>query len=42
MRNILDLPVIFHFLEYEAFGPKIGGFFGTITSSISLYNMWGK
>ena len=41
-RNGFDLPVIFHFMNNPHFGPKLAGFCGTITSCISLYNLWGK
>ena len=41
-RNLFDLPAIFHFLGYEKFGPKLCGICGTGSSSISLYNLWGK
>lgn len=39
-RNLLDLPIVFHFLGSEKVGPKMAGFCGTITSLISLYNLW--
>lgn len=41
-RNAADIPVIFHFLGSEKFGPKTAGLLGTVSSSISLYNLWGK
>jgi hypothetical protein len=42
MRNLLDIPVILHFMGNEKVGPKTAGICGTITSSISLYGLWGK
>ena len=41
-RNGFDLPVILHFMNNPHIGNKVAGFCGTITSSISLYNLWGK
>ena len=42
MRSGVDIPVIFHFMGSEKISSKMAGFFGTISSSISLYNLWGK
>ncbi len=41
-RNAVDIPVIFHFMGSERIGGQAAGFFGTISSCISLYNLWGK
>jgi hypothetical protein len=42
MRSGVDIPVIFHFLGSDKVSSKMAGFLGTISSSISLYNLWGK
>lgn len=42
IRSSVDLPVIFHFMGSPKVSSGMGGFFGTISSSISLYNLWGK
>ena len=42
IRSSVDVPVIFHFMGYPQVSSQMGGFFGTISSSISLYNLWGK
>ena len=41
-RNGVDIPVILHFMGYPQIGSQAGGFFGTISSAISIYNLWGK
>ena len=40
-RNVIDLPVILYFMNH-GFTQTQAGFFGTCTSAISLYNMWGQ
>ena len=42
VRATADLPVIFHFMGSDSIGSSLAGFFGTISSSVSLYNLWGK
>ncbi|CDW88073.1 peroxisomal biogenesis factor 11 [Stylonychia lemnae] len=42
IRSSVDIPVIFHFMGSEKVSSQLAGFFGTISSSISLYNLWGK
>jgi len=39
-RNVLDLPVIFHFMDYKGVGVTQAGILGAATSAISLFNMW--
>ena len=42
IRNIVDLPAIFHFMGYnKRWSAELAGTGGTIASLISLYNMWG-
>ena len=38
--NLSDLPLIFYFLQFEAFGPILAGFCGAVGSALSLYRMW--
>ena len=42
VRGGADLPVIFHFMGSTHISSGMGGFLGTISSSVSLYNLWGK
>ncbi len=42
IRSSVDVPVIFHFMGSPKVSSGLGGFLGTISSSISLYNLWGK
>lgn len=42
IRSSVDVPVIFHFMGSPRFSSGLAGFCGTISSSISLYNLWGK
>ncbi len=42
VRSGVDVPVIFHFMNSPYFSSGFAGFMGTISSSISLYNLWGK
>ena len=41
-RNLFDLPAIFFFLNSSKISQTQAGICGTITSSISLYGMWGS
>lgn len=40
-RNVLDLPVIIYFMGH-GFRATQAGLLGTMSSAISLYNMWGQ
>ena len=43
IRNIVDLPAIFHFMGYtKRWSAEMAGTGGTIASLISLYKMWGN
>eukprot|EP00347_Sterkiella_histriomuscorum_P006108 403354038 len=42
IRASADIPVIFHFMGSDKIGSSFAGFLGTISSSVSLYNLWGK
>jgi hypothetical protein len=42
IRGSADVPVIFHFMGNKHITSGMGGFFGTISSSCSLYMLWGK
>jgi len=42
-RAFFDIPAALNCLGYtDKFPNKVGGFFGAVTSSISLYNLWGR
>ena len=42
LRNVADLPAIFHFMGYtQRWSAELAGTGGTIASMVSLYNMWG-
>ena len=42
LRSSADVPVIFYFMNYTQVSQKWAGFCGTISSSVSLYNLYGK
>ena len=43
IRNVADLPAIFHFMGYnKRWSAELAGTGGTIASLISLYKMWGN
>lgn len=42
LRSSADVPIIFYFMNYTQVSQKWAGFCGIISSSVSLYNLWGK
>jgi hypothetical protein len=42
LRSSADVPVIFYFMNYTQVSQKWAGLCGTVSSSVSLYNLWGK
>lgn len=41
-RNLFDIPVILFFMDSPYVNQKFAGLLGTVTSSISLYGLWGS
>ena len=41
-RNVIDLPVIAHFMGSNKVSPTQAGVMGAITSGISLYGLYGS